>query len=346
MTSSSSVDDVSILKTLWGRDPDGGWGMRGAKGLTLKPRAGFDASFFKFESRLELLTQTPGPNELFSAFGPTDFLLKQSILPVVAWNDGDTVLRCIGTASVISCSGYVMTASHVLLDPKESGYGDVSRNGNTLTFGKSLNVGVFIPTNPASNVDGLIFFRFEQSWFWGGWKSSPLIHEDDRFEYLTDVAICKIAPMPSGSPHQPLNLSLHNFRPGEKAYAYGYALMNDIPINATGGISREHRPDLYVSVGHVMRVFPKNHLQKEVPTPGPCFDFNARIPGKMSGGPILGADGAVVRGIVSRSYSQESHAYGGMLAPVMRLPLGSGHSFQTMMELGNEGIARISGPGL
>jgi hypothetical protein len=38
----------------------------------------------------------------------------------------------IGTAYMISCTGYLITAAHVLLDPVERGYGDVTRKGNLL----------------------------------------------------------------------------------------------------------------------------------------------------------------------------------------------------------------------
>jgi len=101
-----------------------------------------------------------------------------------------------------------------------------------------------------------------------------------------------------------------------------------------------------VSVGEVMSVFPENHLKRDVPTPGPCFDFDAKIPGKMSGGPIFGAQGAVVRGVVSRSFSGERHAFGAMLGPAMRLPLGENTTLKSLMESGSEGIAQVQSQGL
>jgi hypothetical protein len=229
---------------------------------------------------VELLTNTPGGNvhHAFSSFGTTDFLIKQSILPVVAWLQGDNAIRCIGTASVISCSGYLLTASHVLLDPVDSKYGKVVRKGNTLLFGDGLQMGVFIPINPAYGAPGFRFLPFEQCWFWGEWKESPLLHESDRFHYLTDIAICKIPGLPNDVAHQPLSLSLNAFKPGEKAYAFGYALMEDIPVEILRGELSVSNfiQDIYVSVGEVMSVFPENHLKREVPTPGPCFDFNAK----------------------------------------------------------------------
>jgi hypothetical protein len=114
----------------------------------------------------------------------------------------------------------------------------------------------------------------------------------------------------------------------------------------TGLTVPDFEQDLYVPVGEVMDLFPDNHQRKDVPTPGPCFDFRAKVPGKMSGGPILGGDGAVVRGVVSRSFSGEKHAYGAMLGPVMRLPLAEDMTLRQMMNSGNEGIAKIQGAGL
>jgi hypothetical protein len=273
--------------------------------------------------------------------------MKQSILPVVAWVKNKKFIRCTGTAFVISCSGYVMTACHVLLDLKERDYGKVVREGSLLTFMDNLSVGVFIPLSPAYGRRALAYLPFEYSYYWGKWKSSPLIHKQEELDMLTDVAICKIPEMPNGGPHQPLSLSLNRFAKGEKAYAFGYAEMDDIPVEIKDG-----RPvfdfecDISASISDVVAVFPENHLKKDVPPRGPCFDFRAKIPGKMSGGPILGDHGSVVRGVVSRSFSKEKHAYGAMPGPAMRLPLIEGETLKDMMESGNEGIAQVHGQGL
>jgi hypothetical protein len=124
--------------------------------------------------------------------------------------------------------------------------------------------------------------------------------------------------------------------------------MDDIlVVNCDGKLTvPDFKQELYVSVGPVKDLFPNNHLQKNVPTPGPCFDFFAKVPGKMSGGPILGADGAVVRGVVSRSFSGAKHAYGAMVGPAMHLPLAENMTLRAMMDSGNEGIGKAIGSGL
>jgi hypothetical protein len=220
----------------------------------------------------------------------------------------------------------------------------------------NLHFGVLIPFwAPSSGMimqRALRFFPIEQAWNWGGWKQSPLFHEDDRWEHYSDVGICKIPEMPNGGAHQPLNMSLNPFVPDEDAYALGYAEMPDVQLKPDNGGLAERCPsmDIYVSIGKIIKTFPQNHIEKKVSTPGPCFDFNARIPGKMSGAPIFGARGAVVRGVVSRSFSGEQHAFGSMLGPAMQLPLddpeNSDRTLADLLRAGNEGMAKVEGIGL
>ena len=343
--------DVAILKSIWAKQRDGRWGVEGLKGLTLKPKDGQEPDYFVFKGEVELMTSTPtglSPQELFRAFGTTDFLVKQSIVPVVAWTHGEPIMRVIGTAFFVSCTGYLMTACHVLLDPEESGYGKVRREGNRLRLLEGLDMGVFVPINPATGQRGIVFFPLRAAWYWGDWRSSPLVHERDRFDMLTDIAICKVSTWPGGEGYQPLNLSLNSFSRKERTTVLGYAEMPDIAVEARDGVNSLSMPrdELFVAVGDVVDVFPNNHISREIPTPGPCFHFAAKVPGKMSGAPIFGADGAVVRGVVSRSFSGERHAYGAMIGPAMRLPLGEGSTLESLMRDGNEGIAQVQGPGL
>jgi hypothetical protein len=108
---------VPILKMLLARHGDGPREISDMRGIELKPQV-CDPEFFKFESRMEMLTERPrgDVHALLASFGPTDFLMTQSVLPVVAWSEDDNIVRCIGTASIVSCSGYLITAAHVLLD--------------------------------------------------------------------------------------------------------------------------------------------------------------------------------------------------------------------------------------
>ena len=85
--------DLGILKTLWGKDPNGSWAIKGLAPLILKPRTGSELDFFPLESKLEMLTDRPfitGIEGWATTFGPTDFLARQSIVPVVAWVESDS----------------------------------------------------------------------------------------------------------------------------------------------------------------------------------------------------------------------------------------------------------------
>jgi hypothetical protein len=343
---------IAILKTVWSRE-NGEWAISDLKSLELRPQPKSEGDYFAIDSRVELLTESGYLNmhQVMASFGPTDFLLKQSIVPVVAWRTGDEKIRCIGTGTLISCSGYIMTAAHVLMDPIESGYG-VSKKSKDATIDDDLHFGVFIPFFHPEGARGLRYFPFEKYWVWGHWEKSLLFHEPDRFVYLTDIAICKIPEMPNGVVHQPLNLSVNPFSIGEAAYSIGYAEMDDIPVAWEGGkirISR-HPAELFVSIGKVTDLFPQNHVEKLVSAPGPCFGFKAKIPGKMSGAPVFGADGAVIRGVVSRSWSGERDATGAMLGPTLRLSLDepgtTGRNLLSMMKSRSEGIAQVHGMGL
>jgi hypothetical protein len=351
LKSNTSVDDsksLSILKSIWKKQSDGKWSIHDLKGLALKPRAECDSSFFRFESAVELMTSAPGGlnvHEVFTSFGTTDFLVKQSVLPVIAWTKGKSPIRCIGTAFVVSCTGHLITATHVLLDPIDRGYAKVVRKGGQILYPAELNMGVLVPLSPAYGQSGYRFFPFLYSSYWGEWEESPLLHEQPTFKFLTDVAICKISQMTNGAAHQPLNLSLRGFALGERAFVLGYAGMEDMPFETRDGqmVIPEVKPELHVSVGNVVENFPENHVLRDVPTPGPCFHFRAKVPGRMSGGPIFGADGAVVRGVVSRSFSGEAEAYGAMLGPSLHLPQYDGRSFKNLMDAGGEGIPILQG---
>jgi hypothetical protein len=105
----NSDQNVGVLKFLWAKDPNGDWLIHAMKGLTLKPRAGCEQDFFTFESTMEMLTDRPLIGNRYgwlTSFGPTDFLVKQSIVPVVSWFEVDAFIRCIGTAFIVSSTGY------------------------------------------------------------------------------------------------------------------------------------------------------------------------------------------------------------------------------------------------
>jgi hypothetical protein len=109
----------------------------------------------------------------------------------------------------------------------------------------------------------------------------------------------------------------------------------------------DYQPELVVSVGSVTTIHPGNMTEKQNSTPGPNFEFNAKIPGKMSGSPILVGGGIITKGVVSRSLgSSENYASGCLIAPMMNLPLVGEKSLFNLMRDGKEGIAQMVGAGL
>ena len=350
------TDQIGILKSIWIQDGAGKWVVHGMQGLDLKPREGYTNRYFKIEDELKLLTDRPGPlmSNLFASFGTTEFLVRQSIVPIVAWNEGDSQIKCIGTGFFISATGLLMTAAHVVRDPVDEKYADVTRiDKNSSRLSDALNFGIMLPTNPAMrnapfanipiNVREARYFicPFEWTQHWGKDIESPLLGREPEFKLDLDIAICKVRQFPLVGPYQPLNIGLHNLNIGDRAVAIGYAEMKDIKIGT------DEQPELVVSVGSVTAIYPYNIADdKQNSTPGPNFEFSAKIPGRMSGSPILVGSGIITKGVVSRSWEGEEFASGCLIAAAMNLPLLDGKTLIKLQNEGSEGMAAVKGANL
>lgn len=302
------------------------------------------------------MTQRPGPimNNFFTTFGTTEFLVRQSIVPVVAWNDGDEEIRCIGTGFFISASGLLLTAAHVIRDPVDENYTTVMRvDKNSHKLNERLHFGILLPSNPAAKnapfeIDPIVrkaqwfMCPFEWTSHWGKDTESPLLHVRPEFRLDLDIAVCKVREFPSIGPYQPLNIGLHSLKRGDRAVAIGYPEMRNIRLDGD-----DYQPELVVSVGSVTTVYLDNVTEKQNSTPGPNFEFDAKIPGKMSGSPILVGEGIITKGVVSRSFGLHgNHASGCLIAAMMRLPLIREKSLLDLMRNGEEGIPQVIGAGL
>jgi hypothetical protein len=352
-------EQIAILKSIWKKNEAGVWAVHDLKGIDLKPRQGFEADYFKIEDEMVLLTQQPGPvmQDFFATFGHTEFLIRQSIVPIVAWNEGDPGMRCIGTGFFISASGFLITAAHVIRDPIDDKYANFTQIADkAFRFDKSLHMGVLLPANPAMrtappevfNVPGEIrvadsfIAPIEWAMHWGQEVVGPLFHMKPEYKLDLDIAVCKVVENRIGRSYQPLNVGQHNLKVGDRAVAIGYAEMENIQF----GELPAYQPSLVVSVGSVTNIYPDNITKKEATTPGPCFEFDAKIPGKMSGAPILVGSGIITKGVVSRSWQDERRASGGLIAPMMGLSLANGKSLLQIMQEGSEGMAQVMGAGL
>jgi hypothetical protein len=351
----SQAHSIGILKTIWRKNEAGVWTGHDLKSLDLIPREGFSKDYFKIKDEVNLMTQTPGPimNNFFATFGATEFLVRQSIVPVVAWNDGDEEIRCIGTGFFISASGLLVTAAHVLRDPVDENYADVTKVGkDSHKLGEGFHFGILLPANPAmKNAPFEIHpVMREAKWFmcpfewtqhWGKEVESPLLHQKPEFKLDLDIAVCKVREQPLIGPYQPLNIGLHNLKLGDRAVAIGYPEMRNVRLGGD-----DYQPELFVSVGSVTTIHADNMTEKKNGTPGPNFEFSAKIPGKMSGSPILVGGGIITKGVVSRSWQDENHASGCLIAPMMSLRVIGEKSLLDLMKNGAEGIGHFIGAGL
>ncbi len=354
MVMTQKKDEIGILKTIWRQNDAGLWTGHDLKGLTLKPREGFSKDYFKIKNEVTLMTQRPGPimNSFFTTFGTTEFLLRQSIVPVVAYNEDDPEIRFIGTGFFISASGLLLTAAHVLRDPVDEKYSIPAQiDKNTFKFDDKLRFGIMLPANPAMATAPFemhpalreakwFLCPFEWTYHWGREVESPLLHEKPKFKLDLDIAVCKVRPQELLGPYQPLNIGLHNLKLDDRAVAIGYPEMQNI----RRGVNNDYQPELVVSVGSVTTIHPDNMTEKQNSTPGPNFEFNAKIPGKMSGSPILVGGGIITKGVVSRSLGNHGdHASGCLIAPMMHLPIIGDKSLHQLQKDGNEGIGQFIG---
>lgn len=301
------------------------------------------------------MTKNPGQimDNFFATFGTTEFLVKQSIVPVVAWNEGDEEIRCIGTGFFVSASGLLITAAHVVRDPVDENYTKVTQlDKNLRKLDDCLNFGILLPNNPATKNapfdihpakrEAKYFIcPFEWTVHWGKDVESPLLHKKPEFKLDVDIAVCKVRAHPLVGPYQPLNIGLHNLKLGDRAVAIGYPEMKNIRQG-----NGDYQPELMVSVGSVTTIYPDNISEKKNSTPGPNFEFNAKIPGKMSGSPILVGGGIMTKGVVSRSWQNENAASGCLIASIFKLRLVGEKSLLDLMKSGEEGIAQIIAAGL
>lgn len=247
-----------------------------------------------------------------------------------------------------------MTAAHVIRDPIDDQYSSISEIGDrAFRFDKSLHMGVLLPSNPAMKAappqvfNGPDEFRdadsfiapIEWAMHWGQEVVGPLFHMKPEYKLDLDIAVCKIAENQIGGSYQPLNIGQHDLRIGDRAVAIGYAEMKNIRF----GEPAAYEPSLVVSVGSITTIYPDNITKKEATTPGPCFEFDAKIPGKMSGAPVLVGSGLMTKGVVSRSWQDERRASGGLIAPMMGLRLTNGKSLLQIVQDGSEGMAQVMG---
>lgn len=340
-----------ILKLYMGRKKDGKWGIQSMIGIPLEPSEGRTDGFYSLADDLVMAQ----PNFL----GTRRFVIGQSIVPIVAHVQGEHVLRCLGTGFFVSCSGLLITAAHVIIDPIERQYGGAKEIDRLTWHASDLKLGVMIPLNPLTQGDGYIFRDIEWSAFLGSQTDQPLPIVGVNLRLTSDTAICKVSPIADGIPHQPLaivqsGLVGTGMTVGKTATAIGYGQMKDVELaqESNSLVSGEFSFGVHVSTGKILERFPNNGVERQVPTPGACFSAELQLPGGMSGSPIFDDEGIYVHGVVSKGWVDEDgparFGFGSMLSHSLHLPIRSLGN-KSLFELHKEdehGFPKLSGPGV
>ena len=76
------------------------------RGIELKGGAGADSEFFAVEDDLVLTQATPVSGIPFQGIGTVCSFMGASIVPIVAHEQGDNQLRCIGTGFLSAAPAY------------------------------------------------------------------------------------------------------------------------------------------------------------------------------------------------------------------------------------------------
>lgn len=343
---------MKVLKLFWQQQHHGVFGIVAMQGLDLRGPEQTEKVFFPVHNDIVVTQHPPVAGTIRSVMG-------ESIVPVVAIVDGEHIVRCVGTAFFVSCSGLLITAAHVITDPIDRKYGKVIENEDLTLRAREMNFGVLVPNNPLFQIPGYTFFPFEWSLFLAEQRAVPLAFMGLDLKLTSDIAICKVPAKAGNYPHQPLTLVQSGIvgtgiKVGSDAYALGYAGMSDfeVELNSARQIIAHKKFNLHGSVGKIIEFFPDNFEKREVPTPGPCFSFEAVIPAGMSGGPIFDREGIYVHGIISKGWEDESGAerfsFGSMIRPSMALPISrmNGASLDELQKSGADGIPVLHGSGL
>src|ERR1700722_5197007 len=206
---------LGLLKTFFRTNPRGYWEIQAMQGIYLRPRQNWGREDF-FEIADELLVIQP------NIVGTTTDILGQSIVPIVAHSHGELEMRCLGTGFFISCSGLLITAAHVITDPitGRNGFAKPVDDRNWQLEDGSLGVIVRLPSLPPES--HYLFRPIEWASFLGQRTENPVPIAGIDLKLNSDAAVCKVAPIQTGVPFQPLaivqrNLAGVGMRVGKRA---------------------------------------------------------------------------------------------------------------------------------
>ncbi len=313
---------MKLLKTFFESCENSTWALSQIASISLLPRDSDCTTFYPLKD--DLVVASPH-------LGTVQHVLGQSIVPIVANVAGENTLRCLGTGFFISCTGLLITAAHVIIDPIERKYGDVIKLDDQTWDFREIKMGVMLPPNPMLQGSGYIFREIQWATFLGSQTENPIPIPSIELKLTSDTAICKVAPISEKVPHQPLSIvqtGLHGtgMAVGKSATAIGYGSMRDVELTREDNITAgDFHFDLYLSTGTIIEHFSDNQNTKQVSTPGACFSASIILTGGMSGSPIFDDERIYVHGVASKCWEDENgptdFGYGSMLAHSLVRPI-------------------------
>ena len=343
---------MMTLKQIWIRRGDGQWAVTDLIGLDLKGKKADSDAFFEVQNDLAVKQGMGTPP------GTIKSVMGESIVPVIAKVHGEERFRCIGTGFFISCTGLLVTAGHVVMDPIERKYGGVTEVDDRSWTTNNMDLGVLVRKNPLFFGRGFDFYPIEWSAFLAEKIDEVMpFQKRSKLKLRVDVAICKVRSRPNGAAHQPLTIIQPGIKGtslkiGANVRALGYPCMPEMfgrAPNGTCQLSNNKNLEMYVSSGKLKDWVPDNLANPSLPAPGPCFTFDAKIPGGMSGGPIFDHEGIYVHGVVSMGSDNEAgtdaFSYGAMLGAALNIPIAmmNGATLSQLHAGHTEGMAILKG---
>ena len=246
-------------------------------------------------------------NPDFLPVGDFPHQLQKQVMPIIA-KVYDEVFP-VGTGFVITTSGLMMTAGHVLEAAYDKAVPRRTDDGGKAPYVDLYAIYVANDTHPEDSVGGM-------------WPIDSFWHHPSL-----DVGVCLLrgaTRRETGKPVRwpPLTLSPGIPAIGSKVWAYGYFQMTGSGGQDDDGLeTMNFRQSSAYTQGEIVEVHPD--YRDEGLLSFPCFRTNARFDPGMSGGPIVNEAGHVC-GVVCSSLppsedGEEHLSYGSMIWPALMI---------------------------
>lgn len=341
--------DPKIFKPHFKLASDGTLDLQSFLALDLKPKANTHGNYYPIEN--DLVVAKP------NFFGSIHWALGQSIVPIVEVSQDRRSVQCLGTGFYIHTNGLMLTAAHVLSEyfdrAMEAPHTDIDR---LIAEEGTSRLGVMLKHNQLFGNEAFEFLPMRWSHIFTAAEPEILPWKKDKPKFVVDVAVCETFGSASGKLFQPLpimqpSISGYGTFVGRENFAVGYADMREF-TTVEGAENSLMNFVPHLTRGNVAKRLPNNHIDRLVPSPGPCFQFEAKMASGMSGSPVFDAEGIYVHGLASSIWqgengSLQNDSYCSMIAPICEVPLRAlgGRSIYQMLNDQRGGMVKIFAPG-